>query len=173
MTTVNKNNTIISKNNITIFGNHNKIYGNDNIIYGNYNTVRGHGNQIIGNNNTYIGTKNKSNGTNNVHSWALIGDEQSYLNKRSAYNQLFTQNNLPQIDKSHQIDKLQLPNPEPNEKIVENENDMCIICMERKIKTIIMDCGHRCLYITCCQQYKIKDQCPICRKEMTHIIKTY
>lgn len=162
MTTITKNSSIIVKDNIIIFGNNNKIYGNDNTIYGNNNDISGHGNQIIGNNNTFAGTKNKNNGLHNVHSTQQNVIDHTYPAKGYIISN----------------DKIIIPDAEPNEEIVENNVDICNICMERKISTVIVDCGHRCLCVTCCQSYKDKEKnkevcCPICRKKITRIIKTY
>lgn len=168
-------NRIINKNNITIYGNDNKIYGNDNIIYGHNNNIKGHGNTIVGDYNQYSGIKNKSNG-NNQHLWALVGTEKQYLENKQNYGQHIVDINDKKIyNTCAREDEIIIPDPDPNEEIIDNDVDACSICMDRKIMTVIVDCGHRCLCVTCSQMYKNKlnPTCPICRKNVTHIIKTY
>lgn len=75
--------------------------------------------------------------------------------------------------------KIIIPAEDPEEKVINPDNykeeEICSICMERKINTVIVDCGHRCTCVTCCQNFKEQNKplCPICRKDITHIIKTY
>ncbi len=75
--------------------------------------------------------------------------------------------------------KIKLPTPELNEELINPEDfkieDICNICMERKINTVIVNCGHACFCVTCSQDYKNKldPTCPICRKLMKRVIKVY
>jgi len=48
----------------------------------------------------------------------------------------------------------------------------CCICLDNCVNTVIVPCGHVCICEDCKQ--KIKDnKCPICRQQITQIIKTY
>jgi len=59
---------------------------------------------------------------------------------------------------------------EPKELGNEDE-DLCKICYENKIECVILECGHR---ILCgkCARLPLKE-CPICRKKIIRIVKTF
>jgi len=82
-------------------------------------------------------------------------------------------------DNSNNLEK-KIKLPDKEDEISVNPDDfkpeeICNICMERKINTVIVDCGHRIFCISCSHQYKddASPTCPICRKGITHIIKIY
>ena len=52
-----------------------------------------------------------------------------------------------------------------------NEIDQCGICYINKKRYVCIPCGHLCMCGECAN--KIKDVCPICRKNVSNIIKTY
>lgn len=52
------------------------------------------------------------------------------------------------------------------------EKDQCVICMERQIGTVILDCGHLCLCLPCAQKEKLPT-CPVCQERVSKIVKTY
>jgi hypothetical protein len=67
---------------------------------------------------------------------------------------------------------------EEDEDVDENleENLKCILCCERKINSVIIDCGHSKLCITCSRKilFEFNRACPVCRKEIKKgIIKIY
>ncbi|OMJ94181.1 hypothetical protein SteCoe_2663 [Stentor coeruleus] len=51
----------------------------------------------------------------------------------------------------------------------EEEKDICKICYERDIDTVLLDCAHRLTCSKCAQSLK---QCPVDRKIITRVIKT-
>ncbi|XP_069095573.1 E3 ubiquitin-protein ligase NEURL1 isoform X1 [Pleurodeles waltl] len=59
--------------------------------------------------------------------------------------------------------------------ITRNWGDECTICYENMVDTVIYSCGHMCLCYTCGQKLKKMDNacCPICRRAIKDIIKTY
>ena len=69
--------------------------------------------------------------------------------------------------------KISLPEEEINELDTKEGEKECIICNERCVKTVIVDCGHSILCVTCSRTLKDKPQCPLCRVEITKIIKIY
>ncbi|XP_043912043.1 E3 ubiquitin-protein ligase NEURL1 [Protopterus annectens] len=54
-------------------------------------------------------------------------------------------------------------------------NDECTICYEHAVDTVIYSCGHMCLCYTCGLKLKKMPNacCPICRRPIKDIIKTY
>lgn len=142
-------------------GNNNNIYKTTNlnspVVIG---TIRNNGNICITGNRDIISSFNNVIIDNN--NFVNIG-EQPPLPK----NNLFIEN------------KIKLPAEEIDEIPINPEDfkveEICSICMERKINTVIVDCGHRFFCVVCSQKYKneFEPKCPICRKTMTHIIKIY
>ncbi|GMR56956.1 hypothetical protein PMAYCL1PPCAC_27151, partial [Pristionchus mayeri] len=52
--------------------------------------------------------------------------------------------------------------------------DDCAICMEAEVNAVIYRCGHMCACYDCAMKIKREGQgCPICRKPMIDVIKTY
>ncbi|XP_008049565.1 E3 ubiquitin-protein ligase NEURL1, partial [Carlito syrichta] len=54
-------------------------------------------------------------------------------------------------------------------------SDECTICYERAVDTVIYTCGHMCLCYACGLRLKkaLQACCPICRRPIKDIIKTY
>ncbi|XP_069467816.1 E3 ubiquitin-protein ligase NEURL1 isoform X5 [Ambystoma mexicanum] len=59
--------------------------------------------------------------------------------------------------------------------ITRNWSDECTICYENLVDAVIYSCGHMCLCYTCGLKLKGMDNacCPICRRAIKDIIKTY
>jgi hypothetical protein len=144
------NGTISNMNNLTITNN------------SGMSNIRG----IILMNNPIMANSNISN----VNGSIIIGRSISNV---SNLNDNFNDREKHSIEK-----KVKLPDKE--DEISVNPDDfkpeeICNICMEHKINTVIVDCGHRIFCINCSHQYKddASPTCPICRKAITHIIKIY
>jgi hypothetical protein len=60
----------------------------------------------------------------------------------------------------------------PQQPLGEDEK-ACVVCLERRITTVIVPCGHAVLCVTCAGQYAKNDICPICRKQADQIIRMY
>lgn len=65
-----------------------------------------------------------------------------------------------------------------------DDNDMgareCSVCMENKIKAVVLPCAHACMCLSCASKIIAnaaasdeRGKCPICRKEIENIIKIY
>lgn len=65
-----------------------------------------------------------------------------------------------------------------------DDNEMgareCSVCMENKIKAVVLPCAHACMCLSCASKIISnaadsgeKGKCPICRKEIENIIKIY
>jgi len=153
------NGTISNMNDLTVTNN-NISNVNGSIIIGRSNgTIAGVNDLIVSNNNI-----------SNVNGSIIIG--------RSISNVPNLNDNFNDREKHFIEKKIKLPDKE--DEISVNPDDfkpeeICNICMERKINTVIVDCGHRIFCISCSRQYKddASPTCPICRKEITHIIKIY
>ena len=54
----------------------------------------------------------------------------------------------------------------------EANNDDCKICYSREINTVFLECAHRVMCSRCAKQSQIA-LCPICRKDIVRIVKTF
>jgi hypothetical protein len=69
---------------------------------------------------------------------------------------------------------LKLPDEMPNEPPLRDDEKPCVICMERSIKTAIVDCGHQIYCVTCAREHvKPTTLCPLCRVRVTGVIRLY
>ncbi|XP_061824252.1 neuralized E3 ubiquitin protein ligase 1Ab [Nerophis lumbriciformis] len=48
----------------------------------------------------------------------------------------------------------------------------CVVCYDEAVDTVLYSCGHMCLCHSCALKLK-NGECPICRKKITDVIKTY
>jgi hypothetical protein len=52
-------------------------------------------------------------------------------------------------------------------KIYENVDTDCIVCMDKKYEVVLVPCGHYCLCKECAQHLqKSKSNCPLCRQKI-------
>lgn len=54
----------------------------------------------------------------------------------------------------------------------ESSDKLCIICLDAEKTHVIVPCGHYCL-CTACSKKITKDKCPICKGNITDIIRIY
>ena len=54
----------------------------------------------------------------------------------------------------------------------EKEENLCVICLTNTINTVFYTCGHMCCCLQCSEIIQ-RDKCPICRLEITDVIKTF
>jgi hypothetical protein len=69
-----------------------------------------------------------------------------------------------------------LPAEEKTEEKIIDSNDLCIVCANRKVATIIVPCGHSKLCVTCSRELVLthkNTKCPCCRQKITQIIKIF
>lgn len=66
---------------------------------------------------------------------------------------------------------IKLPDIKNDNTIELSEDDLCRICMERKITTINLPCCHLFFCITCCHTYISNNNknCPVCKTEIVEI----
>ncbi|ELR21538.1 zinc finger, C3HC4 type (RING finger) domain containing protein [Acanthamoeba castellanii str. Neff] len=52
----------------------------------------------------------------------------------------------------------------------EGDPDLCSVCMDRKIQTVFLECGH----LACCKECskRLRD-CPICRRPISRVVLIY
>jgi len=81
---------------------------------------------------------------------------------------LVIEESIDQCSKSKIPKKIEIQIPEEYEDEPDDEkNDPCCICMERGKNTVILDCGHVQLCVTCSRELvKFKKECPFCRKKI-------
>lgn len=80
-----------------------------------------------------------------------------------------------QQQQQQQQPALKLPDEMPNEPPLQGDEKPCVICMERSIKTVIVDCGHQ-VYCVACAREHVKPAttlCPLCRVNVTGVIRLY
>jgi hypothetical protein len=56
---------------------------------------------------------------------------------------------------------------------VEATKPVCAICMDRPISVALVPCGHHCLCDSCSEHFKPPAPCPICRRTVAHILRTF
>ncbi|KAL4649216.1 E3 ubiquitin-protein ligase NEURL1B isoform X1 [Arapaima gigas] len=63
----------------------------------------------------------------------------------------------------------------PSELPLSSKNGECTVCFDQEVDTVIYTCGHMCLCNDCGQKLKkqINACCPICRRPIKDVIKTY
>jgi len=58
--------------------------------------------------------------------------------------------------------------------MVQNDDDgasACAVCLNKKIQTVCIPCGHRCLCLDCSKV--VNTECPICRNKIQQIMQTF
>lgn len=190
-------NTINGSKN-TIYGDYNSINGNcnsvdgdDNAIHGTGNTVKGNNNVVQGNSNTVNGKGNSVIGQGNVSNGTFQVPQNGYSlvniqNVNGVINS-FNTNSIGSVGDGAvtyvaQFNKPSLSNIKkvPDEmkdepQSVSNGEKECLICFERSIKTVIVDCGHSVYCVSCSREHASKDNatCPVCRKVITQVIRVF
>jgi len=51
-----------------------------------------------------------------------------------------------------------------------DEKDMCVICWDSEINTVLLECGHRAVCLDCSNSLA---ECPMCRKEITRVVRVF
>jgi hypothetical protein len=198
---VNGNGNTVFGDNTSLRGNGNTLYGSNNSIKGEDNHVRPSSNSkqtssttgggsLIGkfvmNNNvggTFLQANNMTtnirdgiqtsvvqNGTlsNGIHSIPVNGTYVRYPSGRVTINGIEV--DWQAIAKEKEKKSL-FPEEMKDEPVIVDGEKECVVCFGRSIKTVIVDCGHAVLCVTCARE-NIRE-CPICRKEVTQIIRTF
>ncbi len=59
----------------------------------------------------------------------------------------------------------------------EDDKNVCKICFENMVQTVILDCGHTILCLRCARRYNEMNEeqrrCPVCNQEMNQIKRTF
>ena len=56
------------------------------------------------------------------------------------------------------------------EELDVRDSDLCTICMSNPIDCLILECGHMSACLTCA---KLLSKCPICREQITRLVKAF
>ena len=61
----------------------------------------------------------------------------------------------------------------PQNQLIRNDSDanLCKVCMVNRINTVMVPCGHQCICSECAKT--LNKECPICRKRVTQVVKTF
>jgi hypothetical protein len=202
-TSLSGNGNTVFGDNTSLMGDGNTLYGSNNSAKGEGNQVKTSNNPkqinrpttgggpLIGKfvmNNSNIGglclqannmttsfrdgvhTSVVQNGTlsNGIHSIPVNGTYVRYPSGRVTINGIEV--DWQAIAKEKEKKSL-LPEEMKNEPVIVDGEKECVVCFGRSIKTVIVDCGHAVLCVTCARE-NIRE-CPICRKEVTQIIRTF
>lgn len=54
----------------------------------------------------------------------------------------------------------------------DKRRDICGICVENMVNTVVLPCGHQYYCYQCSQRERLQ-RCPICRKPITEIVQTF
>ena len=68
-----------------------------------------------------------------------------------------------------------MPLENPNENSDQKSDLECVVCLDRNINTVIIDCGHACLCVTCLRNVisNGSGDCPKCIKKITRAINIF
>ena len=68
-----------------------------------------------------------------------------------------------------------MPLENSNENSYQKSDLECVVCLDRNIKTVIVDCGHACLCVTCLRNVisNGSGDCPKCNKKITRAIDIF
>lgn len=59
-------------------------------------------------------------------------------------------------------------------KLGSTDENLCRICYDKDIETVLVPCGHQCACLACAQQVKQRsNQCPFCKNRIERIVKVY
>jgi len=90
--------------------------------------------------------------------------QQNYQQPNTQQQNYQQPNTQPRNQKNSQQDNnIQPPSQDQNDTI-------CIICLDKKRDTLILECGHIVSCSTCSSFLKI---CPVCRGKITRVVKAY
>jgi len=67
-------------------------------------------------------------------------------------------------------ENLVLSSGEDKENLDDNDEGLCNICMDNPIDCVILECGHMCACSKCAKSLK---ECPICRRKVARVVRTY
>jgi hypothetical protein len=57
-----------------------------------------------------------------------------------------------------------------SQQLARSKEHDCVVCMERSINTVLLECGHRAVCTECAPQLH---DCPICRSRILRIVRIY
>ena len=52
-----------------------------------------------------------------------------------------------------------------------DDDGFCVICFERRVDAVILECGHAAVCMTCAQN--LRGECPVCRGTISRIVKLF
>ena len=68
---------------------------------------------------------------------------------------------------------IELPTPICDGRSADDGDDdgFCVICFERRVDAVILECGHAAVCMTCAQS--LRGECPVCRGTISRIVKLF
>lgn len=139
--------------------------------------------------NSFNSINSFQNNRNNVNSFANVNLGGSCFRPNGQYLFNFVSTNgdankpvetvIIHDDDKARVEKeapLQLPDADPHEPEISADDapDLCIVCFKRKIRAVIVDCGHSQLCVSCVRECALSSGlCPTCRTPIKHAIKLF
>jgi hypothetical protein len=66
---------------------------------------------------------------------------------------------------------------EGEDELCSEESKQCVVCMDNRIKALVLPCAHACLCLSCAGKIRAgaagKSECPICRKPIQDVMKIF
>jgi len=162
-------------------GNGHKVYGNDCIVKGNRNTVYGNRCLVIGNDNKIMEPDCIADGERNICKQGslnptLMFGSSSFLNTAGVQG-IVQGRGVASWDAVRRKPKAprgtRAANMRPADDVhTDNENEQCSVCLDNKKVCVVLDCGHKCLCITCAKALQT-NRCPICNEDIREIKRVY
>ena len=98
----------------------------------------------------------------------IDGQQLAELNSKFALNMAGLKHANDQAILRKHINRVVAPQPTDN-------RNLCGICVKNKVDTVMLPCGHQYHCYECIQRMSVQQRrmCPICRKSVSQIIKTF
>ena len=55
---------------------------------------------------------------------------------------------------------------------IDNENQLCVVCIDSPRSHILVPCGHVCLCAACAER-EVWDECPVCRTSTSMVLRAF
>jgi hypothetical protein len=168
--------------------NHNKLNGNVKECSGSHNNIKGTVEKCTGHHNFVYGNVINCSGSYNKILWNVVTCTGNYNDVKGIIEHDFGLGNNSsdrKIPKKKQkrdcgIPGTTVPDAEEEEEVLAiDEKDACVVCMERVVSTVGVPCGHCFGCVACSRQLRNSTEfgkqipCPICKKMLSSIMKTY
>jgi hypothetical protein len=182
------NNTLILANGSEVTGNENLIQGNTTNVRGNHNTVVGDHASVTGSHNIIMGRFCMTIGPDNE---VVAGNDAVAEQPPAPY--VYTPPHSPPPPpprltfasglaqrygpsaSSQFKPKCEVPPAEDEKSAVAGKEKECLICYDRAVNVVFINCGHLVSCLTCARRLTLegKCQCPVCNQPISRVVKVF